>query len=323
MLEGQTIEFEDVQFEVPWGYVVGRWYGNRKVRPLLALHGWQDNLGTWDRLIPLLPRHIGYLCIDLPGQGRSSKYPLGMIYHVIDYVHIVARIVQEYKWRKVSLMGHSMGGVVAFAYASLYPNKVDLLIQIDILKQPHRGKEYLLAMIRNGAEKTMVENERLQQLHKREPPSYTYEELEEVLHRGSKNSIARENCKHVLNRSIMPSQLYPEKFYFSRDGRMKWYQEFSDEPGLAIEMAKRMRNVNYLLIKASRTRHVTAEMEPIIKVIREYVPHFELHQVEGTHHVHLNNPEGVAKPVGRFILKYRPASLDSWSMDYALKHSKL
>jgi len=36
-------------------------------RPIVCIHGWQDNAGTFDRLIPLLPREFSYLAIDLPG----------------------------------------------------------------------------------------------------------------------------------------------------------------------------------------------------------------------------------------------------------------
>lgn len=126
---------------MPWGHVVGRWYGNRNVRPILALHGWQDNLGTWDRLIPLLPQHIGVLCVDLPGHGQSSKYPKGALYHAVDYVHIIIRIIKEYKWRKVSLLGHSMGGIVCFVYATLFPHTIDLLMQIDVVTSPKSSSE--------------------------------------------------------------------------------------------------------------------------------------------------------------------------------------
>ena len=45
------------------------------------MHGWQDNAGSFDRLIPLLPRNHAYLAIDLPGHGLSSRIPNGMQYH--------------------------------------------------------------------------------------------------------------------------------------------------------------------------------------------------------------------------------------------------
>lgn len=75
-------EWEEFKFDVPWGFIAGKWYGDRNKQPLLAFHGWQDNCGTFDRLIPLLPKTIPVLAIDLPGHGRSSHFPTGMQYHM-------------------------------------------------------------------------------------------------------------------------------------------------------------------------------------------------------------------------------------------------
>lgn len=61
---------------MPWGHVSGKWYGSRDEQPMLALHGWLDNCGTFDRLIPLLPTKIPVFSIDLPGHGRSSHFPV-------------------------------------------------------------------------------------------------------------------------------------------------------------------------------------------------------------------------------------------------------
>ena len=35
--------------------------------PVLALHGWQDNAGTYDTLAPLLPNSIRLICLDFCG----------------------------------------------------------------------------------------------------------------------------------------------------------------------------------------------------------------------------------------------------------------
>lgn len=105
-------EWEEFKFEVPWGFIAGKWYGDRHRQPVLAFHGWQDNAGTFDRLIPLLPKTIPVLSIDLPGHGRSSHFPPGIQYHVFwDYIPVVRRIVKYFGWEKVKLMGHSLGGI--------------------------------------------------------------------------------------------------------------------------------------------------------------------------------------------------------------------
>lgn len=313
------LQFEDVTIEVPWGYIAGRWYGNRKVRPILALHGWQDNLGTWDRLIPLLPNHVGILCIDFPGHGRSSKYPPGMAYHVLDYVQLIVRIVKEYKWRKVSLLGHSMGGIICFFYTALFPHMVDMIIQIDIIKPKYFPLKIQIKKIQMLVEKSMIENERLLQNSLKEPPSYSYEQLEEILYKGSGQSVEKENCKYILNRSIEQSKLYPQKYYFSRDGRVKLCVELSGEHGLGLEAAKRIKNVAYLLVRADEKSLIDPKDEEIIDVLRKNIAHFECHRLQGTHHLHINDAEDVAAIINPFILRYRPLVLDTWSIDDNVK----
>lgn len=54
---------------------LGKWWGPRDKQPIIAIHGWQDNAGTFDPLIELLPKDLSILCIDLPGHGLSSHIP--------------------------------------------------------------------------------------------------------------------------------------------------------------------------------------------------------------------------------------------------------
>lgn len=42
--------------------------------------------------------------------------------------------MREYNWTKISFMGHSMGAIVSFFYASVYPEKINFVIAIDALK---------------------------------------------------------------------------------------------------------------------------------------------------------------------------------------------
>ncbi|XP_073838052.1 probable serine hydrolase [Musca autumnalis] len=329
--EQDVVPYKEITIEVPWGQVVGRWYGNRKVRPILAIHGWMDNLGTWDRLIPLLPKHMGYLCIDLPGHGRSSKLQTGVTYHVFDYVLTIVRIVKEYKWRKVSLMGHSMGAIICYFYTALNPHMVDMLIQIDLIKDAYFSLNHQIKEINIRIEKLLIENERLENSGIHMPPCYSYEELEETHYRGCGKSVHKEYCKHLLNRSIDRAEQHPAKFYFSRDPRIKYYVRLPAEHNLGIEMAKLIRNIPYMLIRSDKHSFMTTADEEIVQVLRTNNPNFHYIRVENsTHHLHLNNAEEVAKHINSFILQHRPVILDSWSLDdtdnsvnYANTNSKL
>ncbi|XP_037933751.1 probable serine hydrolase isoform X2 [Teleopsis dalmanni] len=309
-----TIKFEDLRFSMPWGYVVGRWYGNRKVRPILALHGWLDNMGTWNTLIPLLPEHIGILCIDFPGHGLSPKLPKGIIYHTVDYICVIIRIMQEYNWQKVSILSHSMSSMLSFLFTAIHPERVDMLISIDIVRMRYRQPKPHIEFMRNNIEKYLIEDERLIMMDVIEPPSYTYERAEQILFEGSHKSVDMDNCKHILNRNIAKSKIYPDKYYFSRDGRIKYYFDFITSAPFAAELAKRIHDVPYCVIKGSESNYINEDSNEVIEILRERNPHFELHEINGTHHVHLNNPVEVADVINPFINRHRPPLLQSWSL---------
>ncbi|KAJ6624111.1 Serine hydrolase-like protein [Pseudolycoriella hygida] len=94
-------EVEEIKISVPWGYIAAKYWGPRNVRPILCLHGWQDNAGTFDALIPMLPDHVSYLVIDFPGHGLSSRYPNGMIYSHVDYLYAILLICKKFEWEKL------------------------------------------------------------------------------------------------------------------------------------------------------------------------------------------------------------------------------
>jgi len=48
-------------------HVLAKIWGPEDGIPVLALHGWQDNAGTYDTLAPLLPNTIRLVCLDFCG----------------------------------------------------------------------------------------------------------------------------------------------------------------------------------------------------------------------------------------------------------------
>ncbi|XP_022212260.2 probable serine hydrolase [Drosophila obscura] len=314
-------DFKDVRIPVPWGHISGRWYGNQKERPILAIHGWLDNLGTFDRLIPLLPDHVGVLCIDLPGHGRSSHLQPGVHYSVDDYVYIIPRVMREYGWPKVSLLGHSMGAILMFVYAALAPHTVDLVISLDILisesRQPDGNNLRLSA---RNMEKHLGEDERLLEGISCEPPAYTLDTLCRALNKGTFQSVRYEVAHHMLHRQVTRSQLYPSKYYFSRDGRIKFLNHAYLDVGLFAEMARRIATNPYLIIKGSESPFLGPS--EAFSILSTNNPNFEFYEVQGTHHVHLNEPEKCAQYIVPFLHRHRPPTPRNGSSLEPKEHSK-
>lgn len=286
---------------MPWGYISGCWYGDNLRRPLLALHGWQDNAGSFARLAPLIAPQRPILAIDFPGHGRSSHLPAGMSYHFNDFLRVVHRIVRHYKWHKVSFLGHSMGAALSFYYAALFPHTVDMIIAIDTLTTLYFPPHIQIDMMSVMTEKTVDEEERLR--GQAPVPLYSYESLKDLLYRGSEQSVELEHSNCLLKRSVRLAEGYSDMYYFSRDARVKLMEIVFTQPELVVAMAERLRNIHYLVIKAELSYHIETEsLKDVFHILRANNPTFEFHIMKGEkHHVHLNSPDKVAACVVRFV----------------------
>ncbi|XP_011196056.1 probable serine hydrolase isoform X1 [Zeugodacus cucurbitae] len=309
--EPPTREFSEITIPMPWGHISGKWYGPQDVQPILGLHGWQDNAGTFDLLVPLLPPDVPFLSIDLPGHGLSSRLPDGCYYNTTDNLYVILIVMKQYKWKKVSLVGHSMSSIIAFMFAAIFHDKVDMVIGIDALKPHQRLPASILRSMETRMDAFLKEDERNQS--KEEPPSYSYDELIERIFIGTFHSINKDLCKHMLARSIQKSEKYPEKYFFCRDRRLKFYNYMVGSQDLCVEMAKRIE-CPYMFIKARHSSYFEDKKyyDEVLAILQNK-PNFEYVEVDGSHHVHINHPERIIGPVNDFINRYGPLAKQSSS----------
>ena len=106
-------------------------WGDRALPPLLALHGWLDNAGSFALLAPLLATHFHVVALDLPGHGHSDHLPAGASYHFIDYARVVLEAVQVMGLGNYTLLGHSLGAGVASLVAAATPQRINQLLLIE------------------------------------------------------------------------------------------------------------------------------------------------------------------------------------------------
>ncbi|XP_076755792.1 putative serine hydrolase isoform X1 [Xylocopa sonorina] len=288
---------EEIQIPVPWGHISGKWWGPRGIQPIVALHGRQDNAGSFDTLIPLLSNDISVLCLDMPGHGLSSHYPKSQYYHVYwDGIILLRRIVKYYKWHKVKLLGHSLGGAISFLYAASYPDEVDFLISLDIVSPNVKDVTKTPAMTGDIIDKFLS----YESLQPNSSPSYTYEEVLAIVYDAYNGSLTKESVKTLMKRGLRSSP-DPERFYFSRDLRLKVSGLDMLSLDLVLAYATRIKCA-YLNIRAVPGMKFQSESyAQTLDKIKVGATRFEYREVEGTHHVHLNNPERIAPIINNFI----------------------
>jgi pimeloyl-ACP methyl ester carboxylesterase len=79
----------------------------------------------WDLIKPQLVKNKRVICIDLLGHGKSGN--LGYIHSMEKQAEMVKYVLDKLKLKRYIIVGHSMGGYVALAFAELYPKNVKAL----------------------------------------------------------------------------------------------------------------------------------------------------------------------------------------------------
>jgi pimeloyl-ACP methyl ester carboxylesterase len=108
---------------------------------IILLHGYLENSSMWEFCIPEMAKTNRVIAIDLLGHGQSEC--LGYVHTMEDQADMVFAVLQELKIKKSTLIGHSMGGYVALAFAELYTENLKSLILMNstsYVDSPERKK---------------------------------------------------------------------------------------------------------------------------------------------------------------------------------------
>ncbi|MEZ6087621.1 MAG: alpha/beta hydrolase [Pirellulaceae bacterium] len=96
---------------------------------LLLLHGVTRNGHDWNRLLPGLRKHWNLVVADHLGHGQSPRSD-GR-YRVIDYARAMSNFVRQRFDAPITIMGHSLGAMVALWIAAESPSSVSGIILED------------------------------------------------------------------------------------------------------------------------------------------------------------------------------------------------
>lgn len=96
---------------------------------VVLLHGFLENKTMWDKYVSALSKNHRIITIDLLGHGETEC--LGYIHTMEDQADIIFAVLISLRIRKIVLVGHSMGGYVALAFAELYPDNVKGLFLLN------------------------------------------------------------------------------------------------------------------------------------------------------------------------------------------------
>ncbi|MDB0038459.1 alpha/beta hydrolase [Polaribacter sp.] len=98
--------------------------------PIVLIHGTGASLHTWDDWTLKLKENYQVIRMDLPAFGLTGPNKSGD-YSIKQYTQFLEEFVVKMKLDSMFLAGNSLGGNIAWNYASKNPEKVQKLILVD------------------------------------------------------------------------------------------------------------------------------------------------------------------------------------------------
>lgn len=100
-----------------------------KGRPVFFLHGW---VGSWKYWIPSMQvastSYRAY-ALDLWGFGETARSPVG--YSLDNHADMLKAFLEKMGIGKIAVIGHGLGGLVAFNFARRWPQIVDRMMAVN------------------------------------------------------------------------------------------------------------------------------------------------------------------------------------------------
>jgi pimeloyl-ACP methyl ester carboxylesterase len=98
---------------------------------VILLHGFAETSRMWRPIIPLLAEKFTVIAPDLPGIGDSSIPTDNAEIDMITSARRIHALVRSLGIEKAKVVGHDIGLMVAYAYATQFPNETEKLAVMD------------------------------------------------------------------------------------------------------------------------------------------------------------------------------------------------
>jgi pimeloyl-ACP methyl ester carboxylesterase len=140
--------------EIDWDRFIGnRLIEHRRIRyvdygsgpVLVLLHGLAAGWQWWLENIPTLAERHRVIAVDLPGFGQSE--PLPPPAEMATHARTVLRLLAQLEAEPATVVGHSMGGLVALAMATADPGRVRGLILVGAGGAPMTERRLAITLV--------------------------------------------------------------------------------------------------------------------------------------------------------------------------------
>ncbi len=253
---------------------------------ILALHGWLDNAASFVPLAPFLSKYQ-LIAIDLPGHGRSAHKSPDARYHFMDAVADVIDIVDTMACQKLTLLGHSLGGAIATIVGGILSTEISSILLVDALG-PFSNEAEEAA---NQSKKAVKQLRHFRSINKKR---VLYPTFEQAVMARKKSGISETSVRLLAERGVIES---PNGFYWQYDPRLKLPSLMRLTENQVQSYLNNIVAPLYLIRPTSGLDLEKSFMESRVKK----VPSIRVAEIEGHHHVHMDDAAQVGKLLQTFL----------------------
>ena len=266
------------------------WHGTARGRPVIALHGWLDNLASFSRLAPLVDISP-FLALDLAGHGFSDHRSADASYHIWDDLKEIINVADQMGWQQFSLIGHSRGGIIASLLAACFPERVSSLVLVEGFWPITATAENFVSQL----SRSIKETNRVQRQESRYFPT-----ADHFFRLRGKGLPDLDHCwiEALVERSLVCED---KGYRWSFDRRLQAPSPVMLGDAMVEEMIKSLECPVQLYCGRSS---MGAEMTDLQQKLHPFKK-LEIFVLSGGHHLHLENAAiSIAEEVSRFLARY-------------------
>jgi len=264
---------------------------------VLCLHGWLDNAASFLPLMPYLQHNLpdkNIIAIDWPGHGNSSHKSLDAHYHFIDWVYDLLQLFELNRWQQVDIVAHSMGGMVASAFAAAFPEKVKSLTLIDSIGFISSEAEQTTKQLRDGMlsrfKNSVINSQQVGVKKKNYHPSID----SAVKARVNVSDLNYDCAKLIVERGIIKEM---QGYRWRSDARLRNTSPYRLTLKQAQQFIRDIKCPVQLLYGSDGMDMVSSG----IKIFGSLFERFSSFELVGGHHVHMEQPKKAAELVKHFL----------------------
>ena len=258
-------------------------WGDEALPPLLALHGWLDNAGSFALLAPLLAARFRVIALELPGHGHSDHLAAGASYRYLDYVQAVLAAADALGIERYTLLGHSLGAGIAALVAATSPQRIERLYLIEGLGPLGDDGSHTLQRFRDAHASRGDNTKPLRVFHSIEQAASA---------RSMVSGLPIELAQPIVERGLIEA-----------DGGWRWRSDPRLTRPSPVRLAESqihalLRGIEAptsLLLAQPATSYLPSGP---MQARADCVPNITVSHMSGGHHLHLEHPAAVAAWIG-------------------------